>query len=148
VGDIHTLVRSLRGFSRNNEVTKAVRVELRKPVPMVRTRIKMAARGQLPHRGGLGAWVAAIKITALVQFSAKVVSIRMRGGRRSTGAQSDIRAIDRGRVRAPSWGRRKRGDWHTQTVQPGFVSKTAEESPEWGAAIDRGIAVALEKIHA
>lgn len=148
MGDIHTLVRSLRGFSRNNEVTKAVRAELRAPVPIVRTRIKAAARTKLPRSGGLGGWVAAIKITALVQFSAKVVSVRMRGGRRSTGAQSDIAAIDRGRVRAPSWGRRHRGDWHNQAVPPGFFSKTAEESPEWATAIDRGIAAALEKIHA
>lgn len=155
MGDIHTLVRSLRGFSRNNEVTKAVRAELRAPVPIVRTRIKMAARTQLPRAGGLGDWVAGTQIAAKVEFSAKVVKVRMRGGRNSLanlrgtgGARSDIRAIDRGRVRHPFWGRRYRGQWRTQNVTPGFFSKTAEESPEWATAIDRGIAAALEKIHA
>jgi len=155
VGDIHTLVRSLRGFSRDNEITKAVRVELRKPVPAVRTRIKMAARAQLPRSGGLGDWVAGTQITAKVEFSAKIVKVRLRGGRNSFanlrgtgGARSDIRAIDRGRVRHPFWGRRYRGQWRTQNVQPGFFSKTAEEAPEWGEAIDRAITVALEKIHA
>lgn len=155
MGNVHTLVRSLRGFSRNDEVIKAVRAELRKPVAPVRRKIKMAALSTLPHSGGLGAWVAGTKITASVEFKARVVAIRLRGGRNSvadlrggkSGTKSDIRAIDRGRVRHPAWGRRWRGQWFTQTVTPGFFTKTAESAPEWSAAIERGVAVATGKIH-
>jgi len=149
VGDVHTLVRSLRGFSRNDEVIKAVRAELRKPVDPVRKKIRMAALTTLPHSGGLNSWVAGTKITASVEFRARVVTIRLRGGRNSlTGKRSDINAIDRGRVRHPAWGRRGRGQWFTQTVTPGFFTKTAEEAPEWSAAIEAGVRVALGKIHA
>jgi len=155
MGDVHTLVRSLREFSRNDEVIKAVRTGLRAPVPTVRNRIKTVARTELPSGGGLGAWVAQTKITASVTFKAKYVAIKLRGGRRSkgtlrgtSGGTTDVRAIDRGRVRHPSWGRRFRGQWFTQSVTPGFFTKTAEESPEWADAIDRGIAVATGKINA
>jgi len=148
VGDIHVLVRSLRGFERGDVLLKAVREELRKPVPVIRARIKATAVSNLPHRGGLGAWVAASKVTAAVTLERKAVTIRLRGGRRSTGAQSDIRAIDRGRVRAPEWGRRGRGQWHSQTVEPGFFTKTASEAPEWSPAIDRAIVAATGQIHA
>lgn len=148
MGDINTLVRSLRNFERGDVLIKAVRVELRKPVPIVRKRIKATAIATLPASGGLGAWVAQTKITASVTLQAKAVTIRLRGGRRSKGSQSDIRAIDRGRVRAPSWGRRSRGSWHTQMVEPGFFTKTANDAPEWGVAIDRGIEVALGELHA
>jgi hypothetical protein len=155
VGDIHVLVRSLRGFERGDVLLKAVREELRKPVPVVRARIKATAVSTLPHRGGLGAWVAQTKITAAVTLERKAVTIRLRGGRRSVsnlrggaeGGQTDVRSIDRGRVRAPSWGRRYRGQWHTQTVEPGFFTKTASEAPEWAPAIDRAIVAATGQIH-
>lgn len=149
MGDVHALVRSLRGFSRNSEVIKAVRAELRKPVDPVRKRIRMTALVTLPHSGGLNSWVAGTKITAAVEFKAKAVTIRLRGGRNSlTGKRSDIRSIDRGRTRHPTFGRRHRGMWFVTTVTPGFFTKTAGESPEWAAAIDAGIKVALEKLHA
>lgn len=154
MGDVHTLVRSLRGFSRNDEVIKAVRAELRKPVDPVRKRIKATAIATLPHTGGLGTWVAGTKITASVTFGARAVAIRLRGGRRSKGTlrgfdggQTDVRSIDRGRTRHPTFGRRHRGMWFVTMVEPGFFTKTAEESPEWAEAIERGIQVALGKIH-
>lgn len=156
MGDIHVLIRSLREFSRNDEIVKALRVTLREPVDPVRRRIRATAIGTLPKRGGLGAWVAQTKITAAVTLRGKAAGIRMRGGRRSIanlrgsvlGGQSDVRAIDRGKVRAPSWGRRSRGQWHTQTVQEGFFTKTAAESPEWEQAIEKGVNQATEALHA
>ena len=147
MGDIQTLVRTLRGFSRNDILIKEVRAELRQPVPIVRRRIKDTALGTLPAGGGLNAWVASIRITAAVQASGKSVRVRLKGGRNSRAARSDIRAIDRGRLRHPAWGRRFRGQWFTQSVTPGFFTKTAADSPEWPAAIDRAIAKALEQIH-
>jgi hypothetical protein len=148
VGDIRTLVRSLRQFEADEVLIKAVAAEIRKPVPAVRARIKVTAVNTLPSSGGLGVWVAGTRITAKVTLAGRAAGLRLRGGRRSSHAQSDIRAIDRGRVRHPSWGRRYRGQWFTQMVTPGFFTKTAAESPEWDAAIERGIALATGTIHA
>jgi hypothetical protein len=156
VGDIQTLVASLHAYSRGDAMLKELRAELRQPVPAVRRRIKGVALSTLPASGGLNAWVAATKITASVTLTGRRVVVRLRGGRSSVsnlrggskGGQSDIRAIDRGRVRHPSWGRRYRGQWFTQTVPEGFFTKTSAEAPEWGPAIDRAAAKALEGIHA
>lgn len=156
MGDIHVLIRSLREFSRNDAIVKALRKTLREPVDPVRRRIKATARATLPKRGGLGNWVAQTKITAKVTLRGKSAGIRLRGGRRSVsnlrghtdGGQSDIRAIDRGRVRAPSWGRRYRGQWHTQRVQEGFFTRTAAESPEWEDAVRKAVNQATETLHA
>lgn len=146
MGDIGALVRSLRGFARNDILIREVRAELRAPVPIVRTRIKATARATLPHSGGLGGWVAGTRITAKVMLGGKSVTIRLRGGRNSKHGRSDIRAIDRGRLRHPSWGRRGRGQWFTQAVTPGFFTKTAAEAPEWDAAIDRAMARAVAQL--
>ena len=146
MGDIWVLVRSLRQFNRDDVLIKEVRQELRTPVDPVRRRIKATALATLPHSGGLGQWVAGTKITALITLRGKAAGIRLRGGRRSTRAQTDVRSIDRGRVRHPSWGRRYRGQWHTQTVRPGFFTKTAAESPEWDQAIERAAAKAFGSI--
>lgn len=148
MGDIGVLVASLRAFERNSTLIKEVRAELRQPVPIVRERIKAVAVATLPETGGLGDWVAGTRITAQVTLKGRDAGVRMRGGRNSKGSRSDIRAIDRGRVRHPSWGRRGRGEWHTQDVVPGFFTDTAAQAPEWDAAIERGVARALKAIHA
>lgn len=148
MGDIRTLVASLRAFDRGDALLKSVRKELREPVPVVRRRIKGQALAILPHRGGLGAWVAGTRITAKVTLGGKRVTVVLRGGRNSRRGRTDVRAIDRGRVRHPFWGRRGRGQWGTQTVPDGFFTKTAAEAPEWGPAIDRAIVAANGSIHA
>jgi hypothetical protein len=155
MGDLRTLVASLRAYDRGGVLLKAVRAELREPVPVVRRRIKAVAVETLPHAGGLGAWVAGTKITAKVTLGGKRVIVVLRGGRNSKGnlrgtggGRTDVRSIDRGRVRHPSWGRRYRGQWFTQSVPEGFFTKTSADSPEWGPAIDRAIAVANGTIHA
>lgn len=148
MGDIHVLIRSLREFSRDDAIVKELRKTLREPVDPVRRRIKATAVATLPRRGGLGAWVAQTKITAAVTLRGRAAGIRLRGGRNSLRKRSDIRAIDRGKVRHPSWGRRGRGQWHTQMVREGFFTRTAAESPEWEQAIDKGIVQATGKIHA
>lgn len=141
------LVADLKGFEHRNEIVKALRTELRKPVPAAREKIRAAARALLPARHGLGAWVARSTITASVRVrSAKSAGITLRGGRNSQRKRSDINAIDRGRVRAPSWGHRGPGDWHTQTVPSGFFTDTVQEmATEWRyatiVAVDRATEV-------
>jgi hypothetical protein len=144
---IQEFARELRGFQDRKVVLKALRVAVRKPFPAVRAKIKARALATLPEGGGLNAWVAAIKITLGVKVtSARSAGVVVKGGRNSTGARSDLRAIDRGRVRAPSWGRRGQGAWHTVLVEPGFFTTPVVEATEWHAEIDRAVDDAVQTI--
>jgi len=137
---LNALARDLRGVADRKEILKQLRKELREPLPRVRQGIRDAARRMLPGRNGLGAWVAKARITASVRVStSNRAGITLKGGRNSQGARSDLNAIDRGRVRAPSWGRRGPGAWHNQTVTAGFMSDTVADdyAAEWQkAALD------------
>lgn len=144
---IQEFARELRGFEQRKVVLKALRVAVRKPFPTVRARIKASALSTLPRRGGLNAWVAAIKIGLSVKAtSARSAGVVVKGGRNSAGGRSDVRAIDRGRVRAPSWGRRGPGSWHTVTAAPGFFTTPVVEATEWRAEIDKAVDDAVQTI--
>jgi hypothetical protein len=140
------LVRELRSFDGRREIVKAMRKGVRKPLPAVRKAIKAAAVGTLPHRGGLGLWVASSRVTATVQVSGRKAGVKLKGGRNSARKRSDIAAIDRGTVRAPAWGRRTAASWHTQAVAPGFFTKTAADSKEWAAAVDAEVNRSLDQL--
>jgi hypothetical protein len=146
MGSFDDLVRDIRGFDRRREIVKALGQAIRKPVPAVRRAIKARALATLPHRGGLGAWVAASRVTTQVKLSGRTAAIRLKGGRNSRGGRSDIRAIDAGRVRAPSWGKRTTASWHSQTVTAGFFTKPASEADQWVRAADTAVDAALEQI--
>jgi hypothetical protein len=146
MGSIDALVRDLRGFSARGEVIKQLRKRIREPVPTVRRAIKSEAVAILPHSGGLGKWVAATRITATIKINSRTARVTLKGGRNSKRGRSDIRAIDRGRVRAPSWGHRGPGAWHTESVPAGFFTRPAAEAHEWRAAIDAAADEALDTI--
>lgn len=145
-GSIDALVRDLRDFERRGEVVKQLRKEIRKPVPAVRKAIKARALSTMPSGGGLNVWVASTRITAAITVTRRMARVRLKGGRNSAGGRSDMRAINRGRLRHPSWGRRGPGQWHTQAVAPEFFTKPAAEAKEWREAIDRAIDSALDTI--
>lgn len=141
------LVAELRAFQNRGEVIKAMKAGIRKPVPAVRKKIRANALGTLPKGGGLNEWVSKIRINVEVKLTGyKRVGIRLKGGRNSKGARSDVNAIDRGRVRAPSWGHRTAASWHSQTVPAGFFTKPASEASEWREAVDAEIDHALDQI--
>lgn len=91
----------------------------------VKDEIKVSARQTFPAGGGLNEWVAALGVktkTSLSGRRAGVVitgtldnkrhSVRRAGGRRrktrktgTFGARADLRALNRGRVMHPAWGR-------------------------------------------
>lgn len=125
--DWHVVYAELKLFEDRKAVVKALRVAIRKPVPQIRAAIKSAASTKLPKRGGLNRWVASTKVTASVIQKSRTVGLKLTGGRNSAGGRSDINAIDRGRVRAPAWGRKGPGQWHTQTVTAGFFTDTAAD---------------------
>lgn len=140
------LVRELKAFDARREIVRAMSKGIRKGAPGVRKKIRAAALSLLPSEGGLGAWVAQIRINMRIKTSGRRAGVTLVGGRNSVGGRSDIRAIDRGRVRAPSWGRRSKGSWHTQTVPDGFFTRTAAEASEWRAGVDREVDLALEQL--
>jgi len=144
--DLRALIADLRGFEGKKAILKELRSALRKPLPQARAAIRAAATSLLPHRNGLGAWVAGSKITASVRTGARTAGITLRGGRNSKGGRSDIRAIDRGRVRAPAWGNRRA--WHSQTVPSGFFTRTVTEdlAPAWRQATIDAVNVATEAL--
>jgi hypothetical protein len=134
---VDELVRELRDFRNRRQIINSMKAGIRKPVPAVRKKIRANAKATLPKGGGLNAWVASVRINVQVKLTGyKAVGIRLKGGRNSAGGRSDMDAINRGRVRAPAWGRRGAGDWHTQLVQPEFFTKPAGEATEWAAAVD------------
>lgn len=145
--DIRAFARELRAFDDRKVVLKALRVAIRKPFPSMRSRIKANALATLPKGGRLNAWVAAIKVSLSVKVNtSRSAGVVIKGGRNSRGDRSDIAAINRGRVRAPSWGRRGPDQWHSQQVKPGFFSTPVVESTQWREEIDRAFDDALNTI--
>lgn len=140
------LVRELRAFDRRREITKAISKGIRAAVKPARKAIKMKARETLPHGGGLNVWVSKVSVLASIKLSGRRAGVKLKGGRNSQGGRSDITAVDRGRVRAPSWGHRTRASWHTVQVTPGFFTRTAAELPDWREQVDHEVDQALETL--
>lgn len=93
------------------------------------------ARGtsRLPSTGGLAAQVARTQVTAEVSALAGV-RLRIKG---EPGAVADPGAINRGRVRHLTYGRKP---WHIQLVPPGWFSDPlTQEAPRVRARIVRHV---------
>jgi len=147
VTDWHIVAAQIKAFDDRRALVKAMRTAIRKPLPDIRKAIKKRATDTLPRRGGLGKWVASTRVNGSVQVNSRRVRMRVRGGRNSTGSRSDVKSIDRGRVRAPAWGRRGENDWHTQSVPPGFFTTPASDaSDEVLGAIDDAVDLALDQL--
>lgn len=145
-GSLAALVRDLRGFTRRKEVLRALRKRLREPLPDVQRAITASALDTLPARGGLAAWVAAERITASLRVSGRTAKIKIAGARQSLRRQSDLRSINLGEVRHPSWGRRGEGQWRTQGVTPEYFTRPSGEVDQWRAAALDAVDDALEVI--
>jgi hypothetical protein len=140
-------VAELKAFDGRRAVVQQMRRQIRKPVPKVREAIKRHAIAILPKSGGLGEWVARANVTATIRYgSARSAGVRMKGSRRSKTQVSDLNRLDRGRVRAPSWGHRTSASWHNQTVPAGFFTDPVTDSPEWRAEIERAVDTAFDQI--
>jgi hypothetical protein len=105
----------------NKELRKKLMAGIQRATRPLREEIKVAARRQLPRSGGLNEFVASGKFSTKTRSGGRKVGVRI------TGVKSghDIRAIDRGRLRHPVWGNRRR--WVNQRVRPGFFTKTIED---------------------
>jgi hypothetical protein len=143
---LDSLIRDLRKFDDRKEVVRQLRTEIRKPVPEVRKLIKARALATLPKGGGLNAWVSKIRITVQIKLEGRAAGVRLKGGRNSSGGRSDTKAIDSGKVRAPSWGHRGKGAWHNQSVTAGFFTKPTTATGPWRDACVRAADQALDVI--
>lgn len=144
---LDSLIRDLRTFVDRKEVVKQLRTEIRKPVPEVRKLIKARALATLPRGGGLNVWVSKTRITVQIKLSGRAAGVRLKGGRNSKGGgRTDTRAIDSGRVRAPSWGHRGKGAWHNQSVESGFFTKPTVATGPWRDSCVRAADKALDTI--
>jgi hypothetical protein len=59
---------------------------------------------------------------------------------------SDVKRLDAGRVRHPSWGRRGPNQWHMQRVRAGYFTEPSVELEQWRAAALVAVDEALEVI--
>lgn len=149
MGSLDELIRDLRHFDRRREVTNHLARELRKPVPDVRKAIRQRAIDILPRRGGFGVWVSKLSITAQVKLQGRNAGVRLKGKRKGypdDEPKVDLRRLDQGMARHPSWGRRAKSDWHLQRVTPGFFTGPASEVDQWRDAAIKAIDNAVEVI--
>lgn len=143
---IDAFIRDIRKFDGRKEVMRNLRRELRKPLPGVRVAIRARALATMPHRGGLAAWVARERVTAVIRLAGRRAGVKVKGSRKTPKGKADLRRLDDGRVRHPSWGRRSPGDWHTQAVPPHYFTDPALEFDQWRDAAERAFDDALEVI--
>ena len=145
--DWRIIYAEVKAFDDKRAVLLALRRGIREPLPTIRRAIRDRAVATLPAGGGLNRWVAASRVNGPVSVTARRVRLRVRAGRNSAGGRSDINAIDRGRLRAPTWGHRGQGSWHTQTVEPGFFTRPAQDAIEpIGRAMDKAINDTLDRL--
>lgn len=116
------------GAALRKDLPKGLR---RASLPMIQA-IRAEARQSLPS--GLGEYVATSTISTVVRTGADNTAVQIRGRRRqdrATGKQVDLPAINRGRIRHPTYGR---SPWVLQRVQAGFWDRAVTASK---AAVDR-----------
>jgi hypothetical protein len=137
----------LRRFSGGKQMSKLLRKRLREPVPAVRRAIKRRALATMPRSGGLNRRIAAVKITARISFTGRGAGVLLRGSQDSARGKADLRRLDdAGRIRHPSWGRRGKGQWHTQIVPARWFTGEAAEYAAWRDAIDAAVADACKEM--
>lgn len=105
-----------------NNLTKRIRTGI---APIARPAVRASALATLPAAGGLGAWVARVRVLVQVRRGAQTAGVTISAGRNSAGGRSDIRAIDAGGVRHQTFGHRP---WVTQSVPAGFFSQAIDET--------------------
>jgi hypothetical protein len=140
------LGRELRAFDGRRQVVQAMRRGITRGIKTPIAAVKAHAADILPSTGGLNRWVAAARIGVKISYGARSAGVKLRGGRKSLTDKSDLAAIDRGRVRAPSWGKRTQASWHTVLVTPGWWTTPLEADTAVRDAVEAEVDRALDTI--
>lgn len=139
--------RILRAFDGRRNLVKAMRRGLNKAAKtQVTPAIREHALAILPKRGGLNEYVAQARVATLISYSSRSAGVRLRGRRTSAGRRSDLKRIDEGTVRAPTWGHRTGASWHTQTVPSGWFTDPAAKSTAFRDTVDAEVDRALDEL--
>lgn len=136
----------LRAFDDRRAVMTELRKELRGLGGPITKAVRERALATLPSGGGLNAWVAQARVTVTVRVFGRRAGVLVKASRKSARNKSDLQSIDRGRVRAPTWGRRNAAAWHTQAVTPGWFTQPATEYDRLRDAADSALDRAFEQI--
>jgi hypothetical protein len=124
IEELAQLARELKAGG-NKEMTKELRQGLQRSIRPLREAARQGALDQLPSAGGLAAEVARSGFSGKVSLLGRNPSVKITGKGKTNekGLQHDLRAMDRGRLRHPTWGG---GRWVTQLITPGWFSLTLE----------------------
>lgn len=119
----------------HGEAFRGVRKAMVRETLDLRKRIRGAALGTLPHKGGLNKWAAVMPtLIARDYHNGVTVTIRMQRG------HHDFKALDKGRIRHPLFGKRGKGDWFTQTFPSGFFTNETERlRPQIQHAVEEAV---------
>jgi len=121
---IAAVAAALRHLGTDRTIVNEMAKEIRRVSPDMRQAIKDSAIEHLPKRGGLNRWVAAAKVRTSIRRSPRSAGITFVVSRNSIHGKTDMDAINRGRLRHPVFGNRRK--WVVQAVEPGFGDKALQ----------------------
>lgn len=133
-GQIEDIEAKLHRAARGDAM-RGIRKAITRETLASRKRIRAAALGTLPHKGGLNKWAAVLpSVIVRSEKTALSVKIRMQRG------HHDFKSLDAGRIRHPLFGKRKKGDWFNQTIPSGFFTKEIDMmGPQLREAVSQAI---------
>lgn len=107
---------------------------------LLKEELVASALDTLPHRGGIGAVIAASRFTTSKRLAGNKAGVSIK----ATNPHS-IGTIDRGRLRHPLFGNREH--WYTQAVKPGWWSNpTRKRGPVARRDIEKAMETVKERI--
>lgn len=139
--------RELRTFAARGDVVNECRRDIRKEVPPLRKDIRESAVSSLPHRNGLGAWVAKAGVTVRYKSSGRTAGFSLKVSRKAgDGDKADLKSLDdTGGVRHPLFGNRSK--WYPQQVRPGYFTRVWQKrGNDMISTVDQAMDKALDKI--
>lgn len=121
---------------------RKVRADLRVQAAPLKAAVRESALAKLPKRGGLNEQVANQRVTVSTLAGVRTAGVRLRT------TAPDTAMTDSGFVRHPTFGKRGKGEWETQSIPEaaGWWSDTlASKGPEITTAMRATLeAVAVE----
>lgn len=147
--EMRRLADKLRRAGQDNAISDAILAAIRQEIQPLRDSARQRARETLPRRGGLADRVAQqpMPVSYSPSRSRGVrVRIDVRPAHGRAGVE-DPAAVDRGRVRHPTFGRTGPGEWHTQQVQAGwFTVPMTQGAPKIRAALVAALNREIDKL--
>jgi hypothetical protein len=113
--------------AKDKELTKAMRLATNAAVEPAKDAIRkgVGQAGRVPRRGGLAAVIAGAKFRVQrLGGKAPGIVLIMRRAKQDGGGVIDLKRMNAGRLRHPTWGNRDK--WVTQTIPSGWFEACLE----------------------